>query len=486
MITELSGTGRRVSITILPDDVLLEIFDHCVTLSQRYTPYDQQVYAWYTLVHVCQRWRYVVFDSPRRLDLRLRCTDKTPVTNMLGIWPALPIVISNVYPSSTNGVTNIISALQQHDRVCTIDISDVPNSLLKEFAAMQEPFPALTEMKLWSFDENVPVLPDSFLGGSAPRLRDLFLWSIPFPGLPKLLLSTHGLVTLRLWNIPRSGYISPSAMVTALSTLTSLESLDLLFLSPRSQADRASRLPPPLIRVALPALTSLTFKGDSEYLEDIVSRLEAPLLRYTEITFFNQLIFDTPLLRHFISRTEIFREAYRARIACLTGAVLFSLYLRNGTDEEAVMLRISCKPLDWQISSLAQVCSTSFPPLPTLERLDIGIDNHRDLLPEWQDDMEDIQWLELLRPFTSVKDLVLSEGPVPFIVPALQELSGERVTEVLPTLENLFLEGPQPSGPVKEAIQKFIAARQFFGYPVTVHHRVNRDLEYKRWEVGDR
>jgi len=120
-----------------------------------------------------------------------------------------------------------------------------------------------------------------------------------------------------------------------------------------------------------------------------------------------------------------------------------------------------------------------------LERLDIDIYN-RDFLLEWQDDIEDIQWLDLLRPFTSVKDLVLSEASVPFIAPALQELSGERVTDVLPTLEHLFLEGPQPSGPVKEAIRKSIAARQFFGYPVTVHHRDNRDLEYKRWEVGDR
>jgi len=93
-------------------------------------------------------------------------------------------------------------------------------------------------------------------------------------------------------------------MGTALSTLTSLESLELEFRSPRSptQADRA--------------LTSLQFTGDSEYLEDIVSRLETPLLSYTEITFFNQLIFDTPLLRHFISRTEIVRAAYQGYVSC--------------------------------------------------------------------------------------------------------------------------------------------------------------------------
>jgi hypothetical protein len=488
MITELSGTGRRVTINILPDDVLLEIFDHYVILSPTYSYRDQHVDAWHKLVHVCQRWRYVVFDSPRRLHLRLLCTGRTPVTNMLHIWPALPIVISVKPPLPASGVTNIISALQQHNRVCTINVWSFPISLLKEFAAMQEPFPALTELWLRSIDENAAVLPDSFLGGSAPRLRSLILSRIPFPGLPKLLLPTHDLVTLRLWDIPRSGYISPEAMVTVLSTLTRLESLELRFWSPRSQVDRASRRPPPLTRVVLPALTSLEFKGDSEYLEDIVSRLEAPLLSHTEITFFNRLIFDTPLLRHFISRTTTFREVYQAYISCDPEIVLFSLYPRNRTDEETgVMLSISCEPLDWQISSLAQVCNTSFPPVPALERLDIDIYYGPDLLPEWQDEMEDTQWLELLRPFTSVKDLDLSEGSVPFIARALQELSGERVTEVLvlPELQNLFFTGPRLSGPVKETIRKFIAARQLAGCPVTVRHRDNEKLGYKDWGVGD-
>jgi hypothetical protein len=472
MITELSGTGRRVSINMLPDDVLLEIFDHYLILFQRYSYPIQQVSAWHKLVHVCQRWRYVVFHSPRRLDLRLRCTGRTSVRKMLDIWPALPVYISAIPPLSARDVTNIISALQQHNRVCTIDINGVPNSLLKEFAAMQEAFPALTELQLWSYDENAAVLPDSFLGGSAPRLQNLLFSRIPFPGLPKLLLSTHDLVTLDLWRIPRSGYFSPEAMVTALSTLTSLESLFLQFRSPRSQADRASRRPPPLTSDVLPALTSLRFTGDSEYLEDIVSRLEAPLLSYTEITFFNQLIFDTPLLRHFISRTATFRAAYQAYISCRKNTVRFSLYLRNGTDEEArVMLRISCEPLDWQISSLAQVCSTSFPPLPTLERLDIDIKKDRYSPLEWKDYMEDTQWLELLHPFTSVKDLGLSNDSVAFIAPSLQELSGETAIEVLPVLQNLSLTGPQPSEPVKEAIGRFIAARQLSGCLVTVHHR---------------
>ena len=213
-------------------------------------------------------------------------------------------------------------------------------------------------------------------------------------------------------------------------------------------------------------------------------RLEAPRLSHTEITFFNQLVFDTPQLRHFISRTAAFRAAYQARISCDTHAVDVSLYPRNRTEE--LKLSISCKPLDWQISSLAQVCSTSFPPLPTLERLDIHIPKDRNLLPRWPDDMEDTQWLDLLLPFTSVKDLDLSEASVSFVAPALQELSGERVTEVLPALQNLFFTAPMPSGPIKEAIRKFIAARQLSGCPVTVRHRDNEDQGYKDWEVGYR
>jgi hypothetical protein len=271
MITKLSGTV--LSINVLPNDVLLEIFDHYVNLPQRSLFRDRRVDAWNKLVHMCQRWRYVVFDSPRRLDLRLLCTNRTPVTNMLDIWPVLLIIISARLPLAlpASGVTNIISALQQHNCVYTIDINGVPNSLLKEFAAMQEPFLALTQLWLWSFADNALVLPDSFLGGSVPRLQELYLIGIPFPALLKLLLSTHDLVTLCLESIPCSRYFSPKVIVTALSTLTSLESLDLLFWSPPSQTDRASRRLPPLTRIILSTLTKFCFHGDSEYLEDIVS-----------------------------------------------------------------------------------------------------------------------------------------------------------------------------------------------------------------------
>ena len=61
---------------------------------------------------------------------------------------------------------------------------------------------------------------------------------------------------------------------------------------------------------------------------------------------------------------------------------------------------------------------------------------------------------------------------VQLLAPALQVLAEERMVpvEALPALERLSLRGPQPSGPVKEAIGKFITARQLFGRPIAVDH----------------
>jgi hypothetical protein len=450
-----------VTIGKLPDDVLLEIFDNVIGPRVDYYSFFDETSRWDTLVHVCKRWRSVVFSSPRRLDLQLFCTDRRPSKKLLDIWPPLPICIHASFhggKSPLRGVTNLMAALEQQNRVRGIWILGIPNSLLKTSVAMKS-FPALTTLILVSNDERAPVLPDSFLGGSAPRLRTLYLEGIPFPGLGKLLLSTTGLVTLSLRDIPHSGYISSEAMVASLSTLTRLEQLGLGFRSPRSQADRENRHPSPLTRVVLPALIELYFSGDSEYWEDIMSRIDAPLLAAVGITFFNQLVFDTPQLRHFISRTGIFRAPNCARIYFFDGYVSVKPF-------QTLSLRISCKPSDWQLSSLSQFYNSAIFPLPTLEHLEIN--NPR---KDWEGNMENIQWLELLRLFPSVKDLILSEKSFRLVAPALNELNGESVVEVLPTLKNIIIQGPQPLEPDNKAIGKFIATRQLLGSPVTVQHR---------------
>jgi len=343
------------------------------------------------------------------------------VKKLLDIWPPLPIYIyaGHAGKSPLRGVTDLMAALKQQKRVRGICIFGVPNSLLKKFIAMK-PFPALTSLLLWSYDAKAPMFPDSFLGGSAPRLREIQLTGIPFPGIGKLLLSTTDLVTLSLHDIPHSGYVSPEAMVASLSTLTRLQELVLLFQSPRSPAVRENRHPTPLTRVVIPALTKLWFKGDSEYLEDIMSRIDAPLLNNLGITFFNQLVFDTPQLRHFVSRTGKFRAPDRARIYFKHGCVTVGPF-------RTLSLGILCNPSDWQLSSVAQLYNSALSPLPTLEYLKIH--NPRKY---WEDDMENVQWLELLHLFPSVKNLLLSMKSFRLVAPALDELDGEIITEVLP------------------------------------------------------
>jgi hypothetical protein len=443
--------------------------------------------AWHTLVHVCKRWRSIVFASPHRLQLQLLCTNKTPVLNALDIWPELPIVISGgPGMSKRQEANNIIAALKQYNRVVKINIEEIPNSFLERMRAMkmEDPFAALTSLRLVSLNYNASALPDSFLGGSAPRLQTLSLHGIPFPALPNLLLSTHDLAKLYLWDIPLSKYISPKAIVTCLSVLTRLQSLHLRFRSPRSPAERGNRLVPRLTRVVLSSLTELYFRGDSEYMEDIVAQIDTPLLSWFKITLLNQLIFNTPLLGLFISRTETSKSPQRADVKFWGWGVEVELYplSRNSLHrDDRLSLAILCRPSDWQLSSLAQVCDSVLSPLPTLERLEI------DIKRSWEDDVENSQWVELLHPFTSIKDLLLRGESIQHVAPALEQLSGERLTEALPALQNLFLHGSRPSKSVEKVIRKFVAARQLSGRPVAVHQSewANSTWQQMRWEVDD-
>ena len=452
-----------MSIYMLPEDVPLEVFDFFAEIT------DEAIEAWQTLVHVCRRWRSIVFGSPRRLNLRLLCSNKTQARDMLDVWPALPLYLE--CDETAESVDNIIAVLERRDRVRYIDLTWIKSSYFgKISAAMQVPFPELTHLHLFLIDETMSVLPDSFLGGSAPRLEDLWLDGIPLPGLPKLLLSVPHLVTLHLQSIPHSGYFAPEAIVTALSTLTRLESLRLLFASPQSRPDPARRRPPHPTRSVLPTLTHLRFKGVSEYLEAVMARIDAPRLNFLYMTLFNDIVFDTPQFNRFISCTPTLMALEEARVMFQNGDATVELSSRTSgkydSEEVELGVRIPCRELDWQVSSMEQVFTSCLPPLPALENLYIY---ENTLRQHWQDNTENALWLELLHPFTSVKNLYLSEHIARRIVPALQDLVGNRATEVLPTLQNVFLEG-QPSGPVLEGIQHVVAVRQATGHPIAVSY----------------
>jgi hypothetical protein len=447
----------QVTINMLPDFALIEIFDFYL--------YEEQTEAWHTLVHVSQRWRTVVFGSPRRLGLHLSCTASTRVMEMLDVWPPLPIVVCDDGHEKW-GVDNIVAALEHNDRICQLEFFDIPSSQMeKVLPEMQQSFPALTYLWLWFEETPSPVDSMLFLGGSAPRLQTLILDCVPFLELPKLLLSATHLVHLQLRRIPNTGRFSPEAMATCLSVLTRLERLVIRFKYSRFHPDWKSKHPPLQTRILLPVLTELRFYGEGGYLEDLVAQIDAPILDMLDIAF-HLWIYDIPQLTQFISRAPKFKAHDEARL--IVSDWDFSAIFPRISDD-ALELAIACKQPNWYLSSLVEGGSVVFPRslIPTVKHLYIleGTLSRT----YWQDN-EGSEWLEILRPFTAVKTLYISRRFVPHIVPALQGVTGERVTEVLPALQTLFLEEPIPSGPVQEAVEQFVAARQLSSHPIVVSH----------------
>ena len=196
-----------------------------------------------------------------------------PFREIMGIWPTIPITILSWYLEPED---EAIAALEHPDRVSRISLF-VKESQLGEIAAlMQEPFPVLTHLSIASQYKTVPALPDGFLGGSAPSLQQLDLSGFQYLALPVLLLSASNLVNLRLRNIPRTGYISPEAMVSYVAATPKLETLHIEFGARASIPDLI--ISPHITRTVLPALCDLSFFAGRKYIEDFVSRIDTPQL----------------------------------------------------------------------------------------------------------------------------------------------------------------------------------------------------------------
>ena len=455
----LTAWAGRVTIDRLPDEVLLYIFHFDVSkgVDRLWQMSDM---TWLRLVHVCQKWRSIVFASPRFLDLRIVCGPGKRM-ELMSIWPPLPIVFGNGEEGPTPEDSYFDAAIMHRNRICEIDFHLMTWQFQRLASVMQEQFPALINLKL----ENVlhtrppPVLPDGFLGGSAPRLRTLKLEFVAFPAIPKLLLSATGLVHLSLWRIPYSGYIPPEVIVSCLAVLTNLNYLAIEFTIPRSHPDQEYRHSPPPTRTVLPALIHFELRGVSEYVEGLVARIDTPLLDGLCITFFRKLTFDIPQLAQFMRRTTRFQALNEAHVDFDYGGIhvesLPQIYLFSEMSGFSITFD-AFDQFDWQLSSVAQALTSLFPSIYIVEHLYISGCGH--VSSQWQDNIDNsMQLLETFRPFKTLKNLYVNKDLAQRIAPALQGLVGERVTDVLPALESFFLEELPPWGPVREAIGQFIA-----------------------------
>jgi hypothetical protein len=204
-------------------------------------------------------------------------------------------------------------------------------------------------------------------------------------------------------------------------------------------------------------------------LEDLVAQIDSPVLERAHVLFFNQLIFDIPQLCQFISRAETLMTLQRAVVVFDNRFVTITFHPPEWTnDSRNLELRISSREIDWQLSSITQICGHFSSLVSCVEWLHVCEGYSQPPLEEVRDHIDSIQWIEFFQPFTGVETLHLSKKLELLVAPVLQGLAEERAA-VLPAMRNLSLEGPRPSGSMQEATTPFLDAREFSDRHVILH-----------------
>ncbi|KAI0253530.1 hypothetical protein BJV78DRAFT_183623 [Lactifluus subvellereus] len=477
----ISKYFRHTTISTLPDVVLLEIFSHYRAARVGSWPRSQS--WWYKLVHVCRRWRQLVFASPLRLNLQLSCTFGVRVPDMINHSPPFPIVLDygprRLETWTAEDKDGFLFALQYLQRASEIVLS-APESILRMLTAgIVDEAPRLEHLSLHSQTAEL-VLPKQFLDGGAPQLRVLTLTGVSLATLHPLLPSATSLKTLALERIPSPAYFSPDCLVSHIRTMVQLETLSISFLStvPRPGFMNERFLPwGPLTRVELPALTQLIYRGVSAYVEALLMRIRTPLIEDVEITLFYQLTLGLPRTGAFLSQLETFRPS-RARIDFSEVSTHVIVSAPQPTNSPDITLSVSCAQLDFQVSGMAQICNGLPGALLPVEDLTLGF--HEGKMPEeWRDSVDPALWRALLTRFRRVGTLrvhVALAGDLERALRPQTDGAGGPLIEqgldvLLPDLHTLvLLHGSDKHAltAASDALSGFVEERGHGGHPVKV------------------
>ena len=471
------------SIHILDDDSLLNIFYlyRAVMLDRdggdddhraRWEPWVRERW-WYTLAHVCQRWRNLILGSASYLGVCLVCTIGTPVADMLAQSPThLPLIIDYVSKDDITAEDEeaLVLALEQRDRVRRIRLLVSYLDLQKFAIAINEEYPILEHLIFVPPNENtstVLVLHETL---QAPHLRHLLLSNFVLPIGSRLLTTAVGLVTLYLYLRHPSAYFPPNTLLQWLSFMPQLETLAISFLFPIPYRDVEGQPihMPNMTHITLPNLRWFAFSGgvSSYFLEAVVRQITAPRLEKFQIGFIHQLTYSIPRVPQFLSTTENLRFD-SARFQFGWERVYVQVYLREEAKTYALSLDVDFSHLNWQVSSVAQIFNTLNQILSPVEHLTLEHKVQRQSSQE-HNEVDRTEWHKLLRSFNNVRTLSVDDGLVKELARCLQLDDGEPSLELLPELQELRYFG---SGDTGEAFTSFVQTRQNAGRPVTLIRR---------------
>ena len=465
----MGNRRRTVSIHILDDDSLLHMFYlYRPLFRDEDGPADWRYSGrwWYALAHVCRRWRNILLCSATYLGLSLLCTYGTHVPDILAHSPPLPLDVGYFIENrelTTEDEEGIILALKQHDRVHRVRLHSVGSIVQKLIMAMDEECPILEFLYISSsIEDNTTVLrfPESF---QAPHLRYISLGSFALPIASRLLTTAVGLVTLHLFMAHPFTYFHPNTLVQWISLMPQLEALEIGFDFSIPKRDVESQLThtPIIAPIMLPNLHHLGFHGVSTYLEALVHRITAPRLKKLFIEFSNQLTLSVPRLLQFIIAAENFRLG-NAVLSFDDRSVDAGVYSYGETDVYALGIVMTCCHLDWQASSVAQICNSLSQIFSAVEHLTLQHEVHSESSEE-HNDVDHTEWRKLLRPFSNMKTLRIAEGLVKDVSRCLELEDIGLHLELLPELVGL-----EYFGDTGDAFTSFVDARRKAGHPITL------------------
>src|SRR5216683_2209420 len=395
-----------ITISSLPDELLIEIFDW----SRLVDGYDW-IYRrrWYKLQQICRRWRYVMLEWPSRLKLCFLCNKTSPITTMPSHLTAIPLAIN--YKIEPNWPLpyvpklpkkELLLALQHCNRLYSIFIGRCTSEGSGLLKALDNPFPILEALSLF-YDDGIQVLPNNFV---APRLRALHLVNVIIPMGHLSLTNAANLLSLHLERIPASGYSPPEYLVECIASMPHLENISFGFKEGTYYPDMVMELPrTEITRMVLPKLSRLKYTGIINYLDNLLARISTPVLQDLRFSvFLNEISTLTVLplsaflgtIQNLDFRTAVvsfdqlsfkFTNTYHPEQPSVVSPY-FSFNIHDDVQVRAV-------------ASMTQIlCSACAPALPVVEYLDLEAYWYS---PEFMTHHQ--LWYTLLRSFRGVKTL---------------------------------------------------------------------------------
>ena len=415
--------------------------------------------------------------SPSRLHVHLLFTvHRSSKARLLRNLPPFPILVDYRLTRWTKAEVNLLlAALEHRGRVRGISLgSRIYKYWTNVLEVLGRHFPELESFEIGSGGcphrgPDDMELPETFLLGSASRLRRLNLQDAEPRYLSALLSTATGLVDLSLTiKIPLSPLTEESliqSLIANLQRMPCLRRLELgvsypLFYQALMGDGHTPLLPSPTGDIVpLPNLMELVLTGEHIYLEALVATLAAPSLRYLNADFTDAThrVHIPHLCRLICDAEHQFRlvhmdfSNYELRITAET----------HSKSVHAQPFRISIPGP----RSLEEIGNMLSGPLATVEKLVI----------RWNGDGHHIaQWRGVLNHTRQVKLLQVSWQVARDVAKSFQQDDQEPDVSLLPTLEQVKMDmsrfRPQEQGAIPDAFGPLIAAWKKMGRPITLSH----------------